>query len=64
MLVLTRRLSRTPLGLIALGVGWWLVRKRKERMAMTGGDPTAGPRAPHQPPDARIRDPRISTGRR
>ncbi|MET8142982.1 DUF6203 family protein [Sphaerisporangium sp. NPDC005288] len=28
-LVVTRWLARTPFGLVVLGVGWWLMRKRR-----------------------------------
>ncbi|WP_248964488.1 DUF6203 family protein [Sphaerisporangium perillae] len=28
-LVMTRWLARTPFGLVVLGVGWWLMRKRR-----------------------------------
>lgn len=28
-LVATRWLARTPFGLVVLGIGWWLMRKRR-----------------------------------
>jgi Family of unknown function (DUF6203) len=32
-LLITRRLARTPLGLIILGLGWLLARRRKHHKA-------------------------------
>ncbi|MFC6083275.1 DUF6203 family protein [Sphaerisporangium aureirubrum] len=32
-LVVTRWLARTPLGLVALGVGWFVMRRRRKRNA-------------------------------
>ncbi|WP_146615910.1 DUF6203 family protein [Nonomuraea aridisoli] len=32
-LLVARRLSATPIGMIALGVGWLIARRRKQRQA-------------------------------
>ncbi|GAA1294973.1 DUF6203 family protein [Planotetraspora silvatica] len=45
----TRWLARTPLGLIVLGIGWWIMRKRRaDREGRAPGmrEPGRGPRDP------------------
>ncbi|MFC4530966.1 DUF6203 family protein [Sphaerisporangium dianthi] len=37
-LVVTRWLARTPFGLVILGVGWWLMRKRRGANAGKPGE--------------------------
>jgi hypothetical protein len=37
-LVVTRWLARTPFGLVILGIGWWLMRKRRGGQVGERGD--------------------------
>ncbi|GAA4567822.1 DUF6203 family protein [Planotetraspora kaengkrachanensis] len=59
-LLVTRWLARTPLGLILLGIGWWIVRKRRadrEGRPPELREPGREPRGPHtwQGPTGRTR---------
>ncbi|GAA4583055.1 hypothetical protein GCM10023194_19340 [Planotetraspora phitsanulokensis] len=49
-LILARRLARTPLGLVLLGIGWWIIRKRRADRAGRVPElrePGREPRGPH-----------------
>ncbi|MGI5273246.1 DUF6203 family protein [Nonomuraea sp. CA-218870] len=43
--VLARWLARTPLGLVALGIGWFVGRRRKQREQERSGFRRVAPRA-------------------
>ncbi|MCT9931048.1 DUF6203 family protein [Planotetraspora sp. A-T 1434] len=37
-LFVTRWLSRTPFGLVVLGIGWWIMRKKRRNQEVTRAD--------------------------
>ncbi|GGO04198.1 hypothetical protein GCM10010116_08270 [Microbispora rosea subsp. aerata] len=50
LLIVTRRLARTPLGLVVLGLGWLFARRRRARRRQPADVPA--PRAPGRRPGA------------
>ncbi|GII54772.1 hypothetical protein Pth03_31610 [Planotetraspora thailandica] len=46
--LVTRWLSKTPLGLVLLGIGWWILRKRRAGRTPDMREQERRPHAPRQ----------------